>query len=172
MSDNCARVSRRYRNIFEAGGVSIWEEDFSDIAAAIDDLKQTHGVRDFRATRPRSRVRAAAMSMLKVSAVTRRPLSCLPPRARTSCCLPLNRIFCRDRGGLRGELIAIAEGRSYFESETMLQTLKGDRLTVPLHHHVSVSARGSTARSSRHRHHRTQASGSGAAESGGRSWRT
>ena len=38
---------RRYRYIFDAAGVSIWEEDFSQIKAAIDDLKAT-GVNDFR----------------------------------------------------------------------------------------------------------------------------
>src|SRR5437899_12850548 len=38
---------RRYRNIFETAGVSIWEEDFSQVKAAIDELKAS-GIRDFR----------------------------------------------------------------------------------------------------------------------------
>src|SRR6266852_8107041 len=38
---------KRYRHIFESTGVSIWEEDFSRVKAAIDDLKAA-GVRDFR----------------------------------------------------------------------------------------------------------------------------
>src|SRR6476659_10830251 len=36
----------RYRNIFQTAGVSIWEEDFSRVKVAIDDLK-AQGVRDF-----------------------------------------------------------------------------------------------------------------------------
>jgi len=38
---------QRYRYIFESTGVSIWEEDFSQVKAAIDELK-SKGVRDFR----------------------------------------------------------------------------------------------------------------------------
>src|SRR5262245_25617853 len=38
---------RRYRSIFQGAGVSIWEEDFSQVKAAIDDLK-AGGVHDFR----------------------------------------------------------------------------------------------------------------------------
>ena len=37
---------RRYRNIFQTAGVSIWEEDFSQVQSALDDLK-ARGVRDF-----------------------------------------------------------------------------------------------------------------------------
>ena len=38
---------RRYRHIFQGAGVSIWQEDFSQVKAAIDDLK-ARGVLDFR----------------------------------------------------------------------------------------------------------------------------
>jgi len=38
---------RRYRYIFQSTGVSIWEEDFSQVKIAIDDLK-ARGVQDFR----------------------------------------------------------------------------------------------------------------------------
>src|SRR6266404_4408847 len=37
----------RYRNIFQTVGVSIWEEDFSQVKAAIDALKN-RGIQDFR----------------------------------------------------------------------------------------------------------------------------
>ena len=35
----CGESERRYRHIFQTAGVSIWEEDFSQVKAAIDDLK-------------------------------------------------------------------------------------------------------------------------------------
>jgi PAS domain-containing protein len=38
---------RRYRYIFDSAGVSIWEEDFSQVKAAIDELKATD-IGDFR----------------------------------------------------------------------------------------------------------------------------
>lgn len=37
---------RRYRNIFRTAGVSIWEDDFSQVQSALDDLT-ARGVRDF-----------------------------------------------------------------------------------------------------------------------------
>jgi len=36
-----------FRNIFEGVGVSIWEEDFSEVKALIDSLA-TDGVQNFR----------------------------------------------------------------------------------------------------------------------------
>jgi hypothetical protein len=33
---------RRYRNIFQTAGVSIWEQDFSQVEAAIEELKARH----------------------------------------------------------------------------------------------------------------------------------
>ena len=38
---------RRYRNIFQSTGVSIWEEDFSQVRMAVDDLRAA-GIHDFR----------------------------------------------------------------------------------------------------------------------------
>ena len=38
---------RRHRHIFQATGVSIWEEDFSRVKAAVDAAKRD-GVSDFR----------------------------------------------------------------------------------------------------------------------------
>src|SRR5438552_2720024 len=37
---------QRYRYIFDSTGVSIWEEDFSQVKVAIDELR-SRGVRDF-----------------------------------------------------------------------------------------------------------------------------
>ncbi len=45
--DALAAQEQRYRYIFDAVGVSIWEEDFSAVKAVIDRLKAT-GVQDFR----------------------------------------------------------------------------------------------------------------------------
>ena len=48
---------QKYRNIFQTVGVSIWEEDFSAVKAAIDALR-AQGVSDFRtlASRIQSRL--------------------------------------------------------------------------------------------------------------------
>ena len=41
-----SRSRRRYQRIFEAAGVSIWDEDFTAVRAALDELRAS-GVRDF-----------------------------------------------------------------------------------------------------------------------------
>src|SRR5260370_11228455 len=61
---------RRYRHIFQSTGVSIWEEDFSLVKDAIDDLK-AKGVRDVReycAAHPEFVERAIGLA--KIAAVT------------------------------------------------------------------------------------------------------
>jgi PAS domain S-box-containing protein len=42
-----ARSQRRYRRLFESAGVSLWEEDFTAVKAAIDEVRQGD-VSDFR----------------------------------------------------------------------------------------------------------------------------
>ena len=43
-----SRSRRRYQRIFESAGVSIWDEDFTAVRAALDELRAS-GVRDFAA---------------------------------------------------------------------------------------------------------------------------
>jgi PAS domain S-box-containing protein len=124
-------TEQRYRNIFEAVGVSIWEEDFSEVQAAIDDLKAA-GVRDFRdytATHPEFVRRA--ISMVRVSDVNDATVKLFGAKSKDELLTSLDRVFVPETEEVfRGELIAIAEGRTHFESETILQTLTGRRLTV------------------------------------------
>ena len=121
----------RYRHIFETAGVSIWEEDFSEVKAAIDGLK-AQGVTDFReyvATHP-DFVRQA-VSMVKILDVNDTTLRLLGARSKDELLVSLQRIFLPETLEVfAGELIAIAEGRTRFEAEAVLQTLQGNRLSV------------------------------------------
>src|SRR5437867_7828950 len=122
---------KRYRHIFQTAGVSIWEEDFSQVKAAIDDLK-AQGVRDF------SQYLAAhpefiqqAISMVKIIDVNDATVKLFAAQSKDELLVSLHKIFLPEAEEVfAGELIAIAEGRTNFESETILQTLKGDKLTV------------------------------------------
>jgi PAS domain S-box-containing protein len=124
-------TEQRYRNIFEAVGVSIWEEDFSHVKAAIEDLK-THGVRDFRDyTAAHPEFVRRAISMVRVSDVNDATIKLFEAKSKDELLTSLDRVFLPETEEVfRGELIAIAEGRTHFESETILQTLTGRRLTV------------------------------------------
>jgi len=122
---------RRYRHIFQMVGVSIWQEDFSQLKAAIDELK-AQGVQDFRqyvAEHPEF-VRKA-IGMVKIVDVNDVSLELFAAKSKDELLVSLNKIFVPETGEVfAGELIAIAEGRTSFEAESDLRTLKGERLTV------------------------------------------
>jgi PAS domain S-box-containing protein len=124
---------RRYRNIFETAGVSIWEEDFSRVKAALDALK-AQGVRDFRgylAAHPEF-VRHA-ISLVKIVDVNAATVKLFGARSKEELLVSLHRIFLPDTEAVFAEeLIAIAEGRTSFEAEMTLRMLQGDNVTVLL----------------------------------------
>jgi PAS domain S-box-containing protein len=124
---------RRYRNIFQTAGVSIWEEDFSQVKAAIDDLK-ARGVRDFAQYLAKNpEFVQQAIAMVRIVNVNDTTVKLLGAAHKDELLVSLHKIFVPETEGVfRQELIAIAEGRTFFEAETVLRTLKGDRLSVLL----------------------------------------
>src|SRR6266436_1439908 len=122
---------KRYRHIFESTGVSIWEEDFSRVKAAIDDLRSS-GVRDFRAYfAAHPQFLQDAIAMVKVVDVNAVSVKLFAAESKAELLASLDRIFVAETYEVFVEqLVAIAEGRTLFEAETVLQTLKGELLTV------------------------------------------
>ncbi len=121
----------RYRYIFQAAGVSIWEEDFTQVKAAVDELR-AGGVGDFReylAAHPEFVRRA--VTLVKVFDVNDATVKLFGAGSKEELLGSLDRVFLPETEEVfAGELAALAEGRPSFEAETVLQTLKGDRLTV------------------------------------------
>ena len=124
---------RRYRNIFQTAGVSIWEEDFSQVQSALDDLK-ARGVRDFAQyfiAHPQF-VRQA-ITMVRVVNVNEATLKLLGARRKEELLTSLHRIFLPETEDVFARvLVAIAEGRTVFESETVLKSLSGETVSVLL----------------------------------------
>ena len=127
------RSERRYRNIFQTTGVSIWEEDFSAVKAAIDDLK-AQGVGDFpRYLAEQPEFVRQAIAMVKIIDVNDATVKLFGARSKDELLVSLHKVFTPDAEAVfAGELIAIAEGRNSFASETVLRTLSDDRLDVLL----------------------------------------
>jgi PAS domain-containing protein len=99
----------------------------------IDDLK-ARGVCDFRqylAAHPEF-VRQA-ISLVKIVDVNDATVRLFGARSKDELLVSLHAIFTPETQDIFAEeLVAIAEGRTSFESETTVQTLKGDKLTVLL----------------------------------------
>jgi PAS domain S-box-containing protein len=123
--------AQRYRYIFESTGVSIWEEDFSGIHAAIEELK-AKGVREFPqyfAAHPE--FVQQAISMVKIVDVNDVTVKLFAAKSKDELLESLHNVFVPEtREIFVGQLIAIAEGRTSFGAEVDLQTLKGDRRTA------------------------------------------
>src|SRR5712692_4997062 len=126
---------KRYRHIFESTGVSIWEEDFSRVKAAIDDLRSS-GVRDFReyfAAHPEF-VRQA-VQMVKVVDVNEPSLKMFGARSKDELLASLHKLSVSEtRQAFVDMLVGIAEGRTSLEAETAVRSIR-DRARDRRGHH-------------------------------------
>ncbi|MCS7247918.1 MAG: PAS domain S-box protein [Anaerolineales bacterium] len=132
--ENALRQSEeRYRNIFETAAVSIWEEDFSAVKAAIEELR-TQGITDFRSyldSHPQF-VRLAAQKIF-VRDVNTTTLQMFGAKSKAELLSNLTRIIPEDAlDVLKEEILAIAEGKTFFASETVNCALDGRRIEVLL----------------------------------------
>jgi PAS domain S-box-containing protein len=122
---------KRYRYIFESTGVAILEEDFSEVKAALDELRAA-GVRDFRAyfAAHRDFVRRAAR-MVRIVDANDASVKLFAAGSKVELLISLNKISVPEtREPFVDVLAGIAEGRTSFEAEAVVQNLKGERLTI------------------------------------------
>ena len=122
---------QKYRNIFQAVGVSIWEEDFSEVKAAIDALK-AEGVNDFgRYLAEHPEFVRQTVAMVKILDVNDATIEMFGARTKDDLLVPLNRVFLPETEAVFAQiLIALAEGRTSFAAETAVQSLKGSQVEI------------------------------------------
>ena len=122
---------RRYRNLFENSPISLWEEDHSFIKMHLDSLKEK-GVKDFRTyleDHPDEVIYCA--SMIKVIDVNKATLTLYKAKSKEEFLRGLNTVFCPETYPIFIEqLLAIANGETEFESETINQTFSGDKIDI------------------------------------------
>jgi PAS domain S-box-containing protein len=126
-----SRSRRRYQRIFESAGVSIWDEDFTAVRAALDELRAS-GVRDFAeyfAQRPGEVERY--IGLVRVVDVNETTLRMFGATEKQTLLRSLTTVFTPEtRDVFAQELVALAEGRTTFEAESVLRTLHGNRVDV------------------------------------------
>ncbi|MBD2260545.1 PAS domain S-box protein [Pseudanabaena sp. FACHB-2040] len=126
-----AAQEQRYRYIFEAVNVPIWEEDFTEVKAAIDQLKAA-GIQDFRQYfNEHPDFVQQAVGMVHLRDVNQAALQLFGAQSKAELLTSLHQIFTPEtQDAFIAELLSIAAEETYFAAETVLQTLQGDRLYV------------------------------------------
>ncbi|MCP5094776.1 MAG: response regulator, partial [Chloroflexi bacterium] len=121
----------KYRGLFEATPVSLWEEDFSEVKLFIDQLRQ-QGVTDFRAyfdTHPEAVTHC--ISLIKVNDVNQATLKLFKAKNKDEVLNNLDKIFGTESFDLvKEELIRIERGETSFQFEGINYTLENEKLDV------------------------------------------
>jgi two-component system CheB/CheR fusion protein len=119
----------RYRAIFDGAAVSLWEEDFSGIYAAIEDLR-IRGVKDFRRYfEEHPEFVEMAQGLIQVLAVNDTSVKMFEASDESELLGSLPRIFVPESIPVFiEELMTVAEGRTFLQSEALLATLRGNRI--------------------------------------------
>jgi len=126
-----ADSERRYRHIFDSTRVSIWEEDLTRVKQALDDLRArgVHEVGDYLAAHPEFVEHLIAR--VKIVDVNDASVALFAASTKQELVASLVGIFVPEtRVAFRKAMTALAEGRPFFEGESVVQTLRGQRLTV------------------------------------------
>lgn len=125
------RSEARFKTIYNNTDISIWQEDFSQVKAAVDRLR-TEGVTDFRgyfAGHPEFVQRLART--IRVLDVNEATLPLYGAASKEQLLGHLDRVLVPETlPVLEDFMLAIAEGRSRFEHETLNRTLDGRLLHI------------------------------------------
>lgn len=138
-----AEVERRleesqnyFRSLFENSPISLWDEDFSQVKAAVDEMK-AQGIRDFRTyLRDHPDVVYACADVIIVRDVNRASLPLVHAESKDQLLANVHQVLGRTLSdALLEEVVAIAEGRTFFEWEGVNDIIEG----VARYHRVTWS---------------------------------
>src|SRR5208337_2610530 len=118
----------KYRELFEACPVSLWEEDFSVVKHFFDELRQ-RGVSDFGdyfANHPDDIAKCSAQ--VKVINVNKATLNLYDAKSVDEIIGGLGGVLTEEsnRKQFSGEIVALAQGKKYYEAEMDNRTLRGE----------------------------------------------
>lgn len=122
------QIDSHYRDIFKNASVAIWQEDFSEVKTAVDQLR-ADGVTDMRGyllKHPEFLERA--LKMVNVLDANPAMLRLYNAREKADVIGGLDKFVTPEN--FQDEFIAFAEGQTYFEREIVSQTLQGKSLDL------------------------------------------
>ncbi len=121
----------KFRRIFETAAVSLWEEDFSEVVLAIENLK-VEGINDFRAfLDEHPEFVEQAIGMVNIKDVNAATLKLYGAQSKKEFTHSLDKIFVQETTPLfKEELIAIAEGKTSFECEGVAKSFDGKLMHI------------------------------------------
>ncbi|MBI9045567.1 MAG: PAS domain S-box protein [Anaerolineaceae bacterium] len=118
---------KKYRRIFNTVGVPIMEEDFSEIKFIINQLKE-QGVKDMRAYLDANPEMINTLGgMIQTKDVNQAAIRLFKAKSKEELLGSIKKVFVPETlDMLCDELVAIFDGNTFFECETINQTLHGD----------------------------------------------
>lgn len=130
---------KKYRQLFEASPISLWEEDFSQVKRRLEEIlkKQEKGdLRSFFLERPEL-VKELA-SLVKVVDVNEATLKLYRARDKEEFFAGITRVFARESyESFIDALIVIAKGEKKFSLEKVHLTLEGEPIQIQLYWSVA-----------------------------------
>ncbi|MBI3176027.1 MAG: PAS domain S-box protein [Chloroflexi bacterium] len=127
------RSENRYRTLFVDSPISLWEEDFSEVKRRIDLLRR-QGVTDFKAyLSAHPELISEWARLVRVVDVNRSAVELYQAGSKENLLANLETILEKNIAEtFQDELIAIAEGKTYYSRETTDLTLTGRRINVQI----------------------------------------
>ncbi len=116
-----------YRALFEDSPISLWEEDFSAVKSYIDQLQKA-GITDFRTYfEQHPEIVEQCAALVKVVRVNKATVELYNAGSEEELHRELGKFFTQETYAMfREQLLAIAEGRTMLQQETLNVTLTGE----------------------------------------------
>ncbi len=120
-----------YQNLFNDIPCALWVINFSDIKLYIDELRNK-GIKDFRSFfKNDPDFYSTCVSFMNIIDVNRAAIQLYQAKNKEEVLQYLNDTFCKESLDLFLEgIISIIEGNLPFEGETIIQTIKGNKINV------------------------------------------
>ena len=127
------RREARFRSLFDDSPISLWEDDLSAVKRKLEELR-VQGVDDFDAyLGQHPEMVSECIALINVLNVNKSTLDLYEVTSMEEMLHNLPNFFPKnERDDFRRELVAIAAGTSYFETETRINLLGGRQKTVKM----------------------------------------